>query len=39
MGTLGVKIGMTTMFDQWGDIVPVTAIQLDRVQVVQLKKP
>lgn len=39
MGTLGVKMGMTTLFDQWGDIVPVTVILLDRVQVVQIKPP
>ena len=27
------------MFDQWGDMVPVTIILLDRVQVVQIKPP
>lgn len=32
-------MGMTTMFDQWGDIVPVTIVLLDRVQVVQVKPP
>ena len=30
---------MTTLYDQWGDIVPVTAVLLDRVQVVQIKPP
>lgn len=39
MGTLGVKLGMTTMYDQWGDIVPVSIVLLDRVQVVQIKEP
>ncbi len=36
---MGIKLGMTTMYDQWGDIVPVTVVQLDRVQVVQIKNP
>ena len=39
MGTMGVKLGMTTLYDQWGDVVPVTIILLDRVQVVQIKAP
>lgn len=39
MGTLGIKLGMMTMFDKWGDIVPVSIVQLDRVQVVQVKPP
>ena len=39
MGTLGMKLGMTTLYDQWGDIVPVSIILLDRVQVVQIKPP
>jgi len=39
MGTLGVKLGMTTLFDKWGDVVPVTIVLLDRVQVVQIKTP
>ena len=39
MGTMGLKLGMTTMFDQWGDVVPVSIILLDRVQVVQIKPP
>ena len=39
MGTLGIKLGMTTLYDNWGDIVPVTIVLLDRVQVVQIKKP
>lgn len=30
---------MTTMWDRWGHIVPVTIIELDRVQVVQIKEP
>lgn len=39
MGTLGMKLGMTIMYDQWGNIVPVTIVLLDRVQVVQIKTP
>lgn len=39
MGTLGMKLGMTTLFDKWGDIVPVTIVLLDRVQIVQIKSP
>ena len=39
VGTLGMKLGMTTLYDQWGDIVPITIVLLDRVQVVQIKKP
>lgn len=39
MGTLGIKMGMTTLYDQWGDVVPVTVVLLDRVQVVQVKPP
>jgi ribosomal protein L3 len=38
-GTLGVKLGMTIMYDKWGNIVPVSIILLDRVQVVQIKNP
>lgn len=26
MGTLGVKLGMTTLWDKWGSLVPVTVI-------------
>jgi large subunit ribosomal protein L3 len=39
VGALGVKIGMTTLWDSWGHIVPATVIQLDRTQIVQIKKP
>lgn len=37
VGTLGVKLGMTTLWNRWGDMIPATIIQLDRVQVVQIK--
>jgi large subunit ribosomal protein L3 len=37
MGAIGVKLGMTTMWDRWGHMVPVTIIELDRCQVVQIK--
>lgn len=39
VGALGVKLGMTTLWDSWGHVVPATVIQLDRTQVVQIKKP
>jgi large subunit ribosomal protein L3 len=39
LGTVGVKLGMTTLWDDWGHMVPVTVIELDRVQVVQIKEP
>ncbi len=38
IGSIGVKLGMTTLWDNWGDMVPVTAVALDRVQVVQIKE-
>lgn len=37
-GAIGYKIGMTTIFDKWGIAIPCTVIQLDRCQVVQIKK-
>ena len=30
---------MTIMYDKWGNIVPVSIVLLDRVQVVQIKNP
>lgn len=39
IGALGVKMGMTTLWDSWGHVVPCTVIQLDRTQIVQIKKP
>lgn len=39
VGALGVKMGMTTLWDSWGHVVPCTVIQLDRTQIVQIKKP
>jgi large subunit ribosomal protein L3 len=39
VGTLGVKMGMTTMYNRWGETIPITIILLDRVQVVQIKPP
>lgn len=38
-GSVGIKLGMTTMWNKWGHIVPVTVLELDRAQVVQIKKP
>lgn len=37
VGVIGVKLGMTTLWDDWGRMVGVTAIELDRVQIVQIK--
>ncbi|CAM6006013.1 unnamed protein product [Sphagnum balticum] len=39
MGTLGIKLGMTTLWDRWGDMVAATIILLDRVQITQIKPP
>ena len=39
VGALGIKLGMTTLWDSWGHVVPATIIQLDRTQIVQIKKP
>ncbi|EGR34111.1 hypothetical protein IMG5_023250 [Ichthyophthirius multifiliis] len=36
-GVLGYKLGMTSIWDKWGTLVPLTVIQLDRCQVVQVK--
>jgi large subunit ribosomal protein L3 len=30
---------MTTLWDRWGHVVAATVIQLDRPQIVQIKKP
>ena len=38
MGCLGIKMGMTILWDDWGKMVPVTVVELDRVQIVQIKK-
>lgn len=37
VGVIGVKLGMTTLWDDWGRAVGVTVIELDRVQVIQVK--
>ena len=37
VGTLGTKLGMTMMWNHWGHVVPVTIIELDRVQIIQIK--
>lgn len=36
---MGVKLGMTTLYNRWGETVPVSIVLLDRVQVVQIKPP
>ncbi len=30
---------MTTLYDKWGNCHPVSVVELDRVQVVQIKVP
>ena len=30
---------MTTLWDQWGKMAPLTAIELDRVQVIRVRPP
>ena len=39
VGSIGRKLGMTIMWDKWGHMVPVTIIEIDRCQVVQIKEP
>lgn len=36
-GVVGIKMGMMSTWDKWGQHHPLTVIQLDRVQVVQVK--
>jgi len=36
-GVLGYKLGMTSIWDKWGTLHPLTVIQVDRCQVVQVK--
>ncbi|PVU88338.1 hypothetical protein BB559_004873 [Furculomyces boomerangus] len=38
VGALGKKVGMTSMWDEWGVRIPVTVIQLEGVQVVSVVK-
>lgn len=37
-GAIGYKIGMTSIFDKWGIQIPCTVIQLDRCQVISVRK-
>jgi len=37
IGLLGVKVGMTQVFDEAGDVIPVTVIQAGPCHVLQLK--
>lgn len=37
-GTMGYKIGMTSVYDKWGHLIPLTVIQLDRCQVIRVKE-
>eukprot|EP01016_Furgasonia_blochmanni_P016782 TRINITY_DN1979_c0_g1_i1.p2 TRINITY_DN1979_c0_g1~~TRINITY_DN1979_c0_g1_i1.p2 ORF type:complete len:523 (+),score=131.34 TRINITY_DN1979_c0_g1_i1:118-1686(+) len=36
-GLLGIKVGMTGLFDKWGTRHHLTVLQVDRCQVIQLK--
>lgn len=36
-GVLAIKVGMTHMWDKWGKMHPLTVLQIDRCQVVQIK--
>lgn len=36
-GVLGYKLGMTSIWDKWGKLHPLSVIQVDRCQVVQVK--
>lgn len=38
VGVLGFKVGMMSTFDKWGCHIPLTVIQIDRCQVVQIKE-
>lgn len=37
-GAIGYKIGMTSIFNKWGENIPCSVIQIDRCQVVQVRK-
>jgi large subunit ribosomal protein L3 len=37
VGLVGYKVGMTHFWDKWGKLTPCTVIQVDRVQVTQIK--
>lgn len=37
-GSLGYKIGMTSIFDKWGHMIPLSVIQLDRAQILMIKE-
>jgi len=38
LGLIGKKIGMTQIFDQNGNVIPVTAIQLGPCTVLEVKE-
>lgn len=37
-GSMGYKMGMTSIFDKWGHMIPLTVLQLDRCQVLRIKE-
>ena len=38
-GALGIKVGMTSTWDKWGSLIPLTIVHIDRNQVVDIKTP
>jgi len=38
-GILGKKLGMTSIFDEWGQMIPVTVIEAGPIVVMQVKTP
>ena len=36
-GAIGVKVGMMSTWDKWGNLIPLTMIHMDRNQVVNIK--
>jgi large subunit ribosomal protein L3 len=36
-GVLGYKVGMTSAYDKWGHMIPLTVLQIDRCQVIRSK--
>jgi large subunit ribosomal protein L3 len=37
-GVIAQKVGMTSVYDQWAQFVPLTVLHVDRCQVIGVKK-